>query len=416
MPTLSVRRTLQPFPGGPPQVSDVGSLALLHTVSAAALDGEPERDRTVLLFVDAFSPPTWNGKPYELAVRYDLTGKLEDGETIAADAETLLPIATPPAQVPAVVSAGYALSAYAADEDYAATSPRARRLWLELAEPLSDARDAYFIRVVAHAPDPLLLACAEPAADPPAEVASALDPELVRVIVPGQADDFSGLAAMQKLIPADGSDRHFLVPLPPGTEAGSPELFGFYSYELRVGHDRGTPASPFWSTAQGRFGAALTLEGVQHPAPQIRCGVTRTDQEVVASAPYAQPYYNGANVLPTPQNTEIWMALYVQVEQADKATMRNIQLDLRRGAPYYRKQEAGGVPRLRTAYATWSDDALHALLDPLGLPDTSPLSVLAVELLPEPNGGFIDPLGGDLGDVRILRTSPLTPVQSICCG
>ena len=60
------------------------------------------------------------------------------------------------------------------------------------------------------------------------------------------------------------------------------------------------------------------------------------------------------------------------------------------------------MPRLRTAYASWSDDALHALLAPLGLPATSPLSVLAVELLPEPNGGFGDPLGGDLGDVRIL--------------
>jgi hypothetical protein len=59
-----------------------------------------------------------------------------------------------PSSVPRVVVGGVpirlslALSAYAADEDYAATSPRARRLWSELAEPLSDARDAYFVRVV----------------------------------------------------------------------------------------------------------------------------------------------------------------------------------------------------------------------------------------------------------------------------
>jgi hypothetical protein len=51
----------------------------------------------------------------------------------------------------------------------------------------------------------------------------------------------------------------------------------------------------------------------------------------------------------------------------------------------------------------------------LGLDPHSSLSVLAVELLPEPNGGFNDPLGGDLGEVRILRTSPLAAVQSSCC-
>jgi len=43
------------------------------------------------------------------------------------------------------------------------------------------------------------------------------------------------------------------------------------------------------------------------------------------------------------------------------------------------------------------------------------MSVLAVELLPEPNGSFNDPLAGDLGQVRILRTSRLSAVDRDCC-
>ena len=43
---------------------------------------------------------------------------------------------------------------------------------------------------------------------------------------------------MQKLT-ASVSPRHFLVPLPPGISAESDELFGFYVYELRVGHNAG---------------------------------------------------------------------------------------------------------------------------------------------------------------------------------
>ena len=41
------------------------------------------------------------------------------------------------------------------------------------------------------------------------------------------------------------------------------------------------------------------------------------------------------------------------------------------------------------------------------MPLDAPLSVVTVELLPEPNSPFGDPLGQDLGQVRILRTTPL---------
>lgn len=413
-PMLLVKRTLRLHPGGPSRTEDLSTVELPHTVSATAVDGAPARDRVVIVYIDAFSAPLWHDRPYELAVSYAVQARLENLASPATSADTVLPVTTPPRQIPQVVSAGHALSPYVTDDRYAATAPRARMLWLEMAEPLADPRDAYFVRVLAHSPDPMLLACAEPAADPPG-AASPLDPELSRVIVPGQADDFAGLATMQRLVPADGSSRHFLVPLPPGTSAGSPELFGFYSYEIRVGHDAGTPESPFWSTAQGRFGPAMTLDGVQHPAPILSCVASRVNGGVIASAPFAQPFYAGTNVLPSPPNTEIWIVLYVQVHQADKATMRNVQIDARRGYPSEQRDRARGRRREEMAEARWSDDALRALLAALGLDEHAPLSALAVELLPEPNGGFVDPLGGDLGDVRILRTSPLAPIQSVCC-
>ena len=71
---------------------------------------------------------------------------------------------------------------------------------------------------------------------------------------------------MKALIPSD-SPVHFLLPLPPGIPDRAPELFGFYTYELRPGHAKG------WSTAQGRFGSSLRVTGVQHPAPALTCMV-----------------------------------------------------------------------------------------------------------------------------------------------
>jgi hypothetical protein len=411
-PSVTVHRTRQLLPGVA-EDDDLATVELMHSVNSVATRGDVNRDRIVLVYLDAFTAPTRDGLPYEIALTYKLNLTLESAPAATTTMQTLLPVTTPPAQAPEVVSAGHALSPYVTDDAYAATAPRTRMLWLEMAAPPIDPRDAYFVRVTAHSPDPMLLAATEPVADPVGETMSILDPELVRVIVPGQADDLAGLATMQQLIPASGSGRHFLVPLPPDTTPGSPELFGFYSYEIRVGRLAGTPAAPFWSTAQGRFGPALAIQGVQHPPPALSCVTTRLDREVVVTAPYAQPFYCGQDALPTPPNTDIWVALYVQVHQADGAAMRNVLLDLRRGAP------SPGAPtreQQRVAQARWDDVRLSGLLDRLRLDRHAPLSVLAVEVLPEPNGGFRDPLGGDLGDVRILRTSALSPLGTACCS
>jgi hypothetical protein len=412
-PAFRIARSLRSLPAGEAETTDLGTVQLLHAVNATAASGEPERDRTTLVFLDAFAPPLLDGFPNELSVGYDVQVELEGGEVQRTSLSSALPIATPPRQIPELVAAGHALSPYRADAAYATTGPRARMLWFELGEPLADPRDAYFVRVLAHAPDPLLLAGAEPAADPPAYARSPLDPELARVIVPGQADDFAGLATMQKLIPAAGSDRHFAVPLPPGTAPSSPELLGFYTYEIRVGHDRGTHASPFWSTAQGRFGPSSVIEGVQHPPPPLTCGVTRSAEQVTVAAQFATPYSDGRDVLPSVPGTEIWVALYAQVHQADDASMRNVELDVRRGE--LGRFRVAEVDSRHVASVAWSNDELESLLTGYGLDEDTPLSVLAVELLPEPNSPFEDPLRGQLGELRILRSSPLTAVQRLCC-
>ena len=53
------------------------------------------------------------------------------------------------------------------------------------------------------------------------------------------------------------------------------------------------------------------------------------------------------------------------------------------------------------------------MLEAYELPVDSPLSVLAIELLPEEQPPE-DPLGQDLGEVRILRASPLVKLSEIC--
>jgi hypothetical protein len=131
-------------------------------------------------------------------------------------------------------------------------------------------------------------------------------------------------------------------------------------------------------------------------------------------APFATPYIGLRRVLPNPPNTEIWIVLYARVMQADATTHRNIQIDLRR-LRIPRRPRVESTPLVVEGEIHWSGAEVEAALDRAGLPAATPITALAVELLPEPNGSFVDPLGGDLGQVRILRTSPLSPVERDCC-
>ena len=187
----------------------------------------------------------------------------------------------------------------------------------------------------------------------------------------------------------------------------SPELFGFFVYEFAVGHAKG------WSTAQARFGLVQRVTGVQHPAPLLTCSVSRTREHIKVSAPYANPVVDGQFLRTEPPNSDLWALLYVQVLLADASDWRNVLIgrtQLRFTDEQFRGR-SGSEPQ---GISYWDQDQIDLWLDVLELPHNSPLSVLAAELLPEPGSPFTDPLGTDLGQVRVLRTSPLTPVPTIC--
>jgi len=316
-----------------------------------------------------------------------------------------LPVTTPPAQRVHIVSAGIAMAPYQSSDDYSRTEARRKALWLELDRPPDDPHDAYFGRVLRNVPDPLLSRLGDTVPetlDPPL----AIDPEWLRAIAQGESDDRAGLDAMQALERSSDSPLHYMLPLPPGIDENAAELFGFFTYELHVGH------VGVWSTAQGRYGVPLRVTGVQHPAPPLPCTVLRDSSGITASAPFAVPVLDGRSVQPLPPNSEVWVMLYAQAEQMDGTDRRNILLGRK---PARWSRQTFEQARASNAYgsATFGDAEIRLALQALAFDKDAPLSVLAVELLP--NGDRVaDPLGADLGTQRILRTSALTPVPKIC--
>jgi len=440
--------------------STIGAITVPRTIAPstlADLTATVDRSGTQIIFFDAINPvPALGAFPAELSPSYTVTATLEAGSTQTLPLQVTLPITTPPAQTPRIVATGLAESPYAAAPDYSSTSPRDRFLWIEFDQPILDKDDdCYFGRVLAYGPDPLLAYELAPTPNPegmlPESVEPPLpvDPEPIRAIFPGQVPDQSGLSAMTKLIPAIANSggtqgTFFVLPLPSGVTAEDAQLFGFWTYEFRVGHAK------YWSTAQGRFGRPLRASGIQHPPPTLICSVNRTEVGIGVSAPYATTELNGRRVFsdpPDPQ-TEIWFMLYAQAMQADGASWRNILLGHAVGTPLLQGTAAsgavsGGGPR---AFREFPQKEVIAWLNGLGLAQSSSLSVLAVELLPfgevqtrrddgvamaevgaaEAGAGAggdgavaaavvsSDPLGAELGSRRILRTSPLTALPAIC--
>jgi hypothetical protein len=389
----------------------VGSIDMTDAAGLVALDNA-DRSGTTLIFFDAVDPkPATGSFPAELNLSYTVRPIFAAAPAQQDPPLQLalhLPIAARPMQTPQLASAGIALSPYAPAADYSATTPRRRALWLEFAEPIRDPDDIYFARVLTYAPDQLLTGApfSDPGGiDPPPKPPLAIDPELIRTIVPGQSDDRAGLDAMQPLIPSS-SPVHFMLPLPTGLAVDAPELFGFFVYELRVGHQKN------WSTAQARFGPPLRVAGVQHPAPPLLCLVSSQPTKIGVTAPYATPVFAGRNLLPRIPRTQLCALLYAQVTQADGASQRNVLLDrlllsFNEGDPEFPPLGRG------MGLKSWLRSDIQRILAALALPANAPLSVLVVEMLPN-LGGLADPVGGDLGHVRILRTSPLTAVPGIC--
>lgn len=453
--------------GGKP----VGDWEIIPTASIESLQ-DPQRGYTKLIFLDAVEPkselmqagiPTETRFPDIIELDYEAqpaysSAPAESDDPAAFRLHIDLPVTTPPAQVPRIASAGLALSKYERSSNYASTQARRRFLWLEMEEPIRDPNDEYFIRFLGYAPDPLLSDDRTETFTPPEEPPLPIDPELIRNIAPNAPDDEAGLSAMGlRLQPAGNSKVHFVLPMPPGLNPESPEMFGFFTYELRVGH------AHIWSTAQGRPGRPLRVTGVQHPVPTLFCTCKRTQHDLIVEAPYAIAVQNGKNITADPPRTEIWALLYAQVRQADGKDFRNILLDDRKLTLTRRLRGRLADPfgisvigfQNRDAPARgstrWAQAEMLSALRELGLPGDAPLSVLCVEMMPtlaalrapQTTGATVDqndfaanivaersghgsgagvaiqqddvrPLSDALGNFRILRTSPLTPVPDIC--
>ncbi|MCE3602496.1 hypothetical protein LXA47_02610 [Massilia sp. P8910] len=389
---------------------EVGRIAASTSAGHEAA-GDAERDSSTLVFLDAIDPkPAAGAFPRPLTPSYRITPVLRiapSQQDVSLEAAIVLPVTTPPAQVPRLVSAGLALSPYRRDPAYAASEERQTAVWLEFDGAPLDPEDRYYARVLASAPDPVLInqfGNVAAIADLPLPV----DPEPLRRIVPGQGDDRAGQASMQLLAPTS-SARHFLLPLPPGLTPGSLELFGFFTYEFRVGH------AGIWSTAQGFAGRALRVAGIQHAPPPLACAVTRSKGRLTVSAAFADPVRDGRSLRPAVPVTDLWALLYARVHQADDLDRRNILLGTRRLDPARRQQQpgAGAAKAGADGMADWSSAEISAGLALLTLGPDAPLSCLVVETLPgeEP---YPDPLAAQLGYERFLRTSPLTEVPEIC--
>jgi hypothetical protein len=490
-------------PGTAPEILEVGDIEVKKTISINALQN-PGRNDTTLVFIDAVEPKNDPKFPDLIELEYTIETRFRAGHASQKDAALVLqlelPVTNIPGQLPKIASAGLALSPYRRNEKYSDTETRRRYLWVEFEEPVLDPDDLYFARVLAYAPDQLLSNNHPELLVPPDEPTLPIDTEYIRIITPDQPDDDAGINAMQPMEKAVDSDKHYLLPIPPGLHEESPELFGFFTYEFRVGH------ASIWSTAQGRFGRALRATGIQHPAPSLTCTVNRDEIKLYVTAPYAVTVYKGKNVTADPPRTEIWALLYAQVKQADGKDYRNILLHEKKLDWRVRVEHKKNVNRLTrytaverntlkyisvknwsdelsyakldaayqltdyttvnkdaTKYGTaiWSNTEVNQLLALYGLPLDSPLSVLCVEMLPTITNIYdavtnIDtpgvatklrtqlqtdtvpdefmaadvksqrasmalinegpsPLSDQLGQYRILRTSPLVAVPFVCC-
>ncbi len=450
----------------------VGDIEFKKGINIQALV-KSDRSQSFICFVDAVEPKSSDPShfPDEILLEYHIQPNFKT-QIVPVEADpplTLnlhLPITTPPAEMPKIVSAGMAMSRYVRDADYANTQVRQKYLWVEFDQAVQNPRDAYFARITAYAPDPLLAEWQQHWMTPRLEPPLTLDPEWIRIISPGHSDNQAGLNAMQQLVPATTGNRHFLVPLPPGLHAESPELFGFFTYEIRVGHLQG------WATAQSRFGRGLTYQGVQHPAPQLLCRPERSDKGLSVSSLHAESVFDGSRVTANPVRTRIWALLYAQVRMADDSDNRNILLDdrLMRLRPRIVSRENGELvfdgeqaDTAKRSVAEWSNAEIKSRLEHYGLPTDSRLSVLCVEMMPmheefllhnqvweqnlyyahnigEPSEAFRflqhteqgmqlsaalskevpqelmpRPLSEDIGYYRMLRSSALVGAPEICC-
>ena len=169
---ITVERT-RAFTGEPGTLRDRnGRLPDEWESRRAGGDDRRQARLTRMVFIDAIEPKKDLAQiaanvttpfPNTIDVSYTLTAAFIDAWRRRGlgrrghDAELQLPVTTIPTQVPKIVAAGYALSPYRRNHDYSETAVRERFLWFEFDAPIQDPNDTYFARVLAYAPDPLLV-------------------------------------------------------------------------------------------------------------------------------------------------------------------------------------------------------------------------------------------------------------------
>ncbi|WPU91897.1 hypothetical protein SNE25_21505 [Mucilaginibacter sabulilitoris] len=446
---------------------EVGEISLSKGLNWQQMD-EPDRSKTRLVFIDALDPkPGGDQLPEPIEVHYQVIPQFKDifapdgtpaFEWNEAEVDIIvdnyLPIATNPVQIPEIVSVGIAVTPEDAElqlfeNQYSETSYRRKYLWVEFAEPVKDYKDTYFARILQYSADPMLAVMPNiphPEIEMP-EPAINLEPENIRVIRNHQQIDFSGLEAMQQMIPTtDGNlkSRHFLLPLPKGLTPESKELFGFFTYEFRIGH------CLKWSMAQARHSRSIRVTGVQHPAPPMQLSIRRENDVILVSSVYAQSYADGKDCTPAMPRTEIYALLYAQVIQADGVQYRNVLIDeLPLLKPVYESDEvkreelikiqmqsyrtfytnaapyALAPPEPPVGFSFWRMNKIRNKLRHIGIDVNAPLSVLTIELFPPNNHvDFINMRfkavhfqglqSIDLDKIRILRTSRLCKITDTC--
>lgn len=431
---------------------EVGSIQLKDTANMQMLQ-DADRTNTRVMFLDSVDPKKFQKKfPRVISAEYTLKLNFKDNATVSDEIETLkieLPVTVIPHQIPKLVSAGVALTPYQYDHDnYRYSEERQKYLWLEFDEAPENPRTTYFGRILAYSPDPYLCRVDRDLITNIAEDQRFnINEEKIRKIIPGTTNDFAGIGLMQELIPEENEDaKRYLLAIPPGLHAASDELFGFFTYEIRVGHRK-----EVWATAQGRYGRPLKVNGVQHPAPELVCHAVRSERKsaiatrkyIELSAPHASAVLNGKNITAFPPNTSLWYSLYTQVMQADGESFRNILIDS--GPMHYRpkksKQNEGSYIKEsgnRLGTAKISVQEIGDKLEALGLPRSNSISAIAVEIFPMnnkwqlekgskrgsdatyieeylANGSSLNPLTDLLGQHRIYRSSKLTSITEVCC-
>ena len=413
----------------------IGDLELKRTASFQSIqkgkDDLIHRNFTKIILIDVVDAKPADGDfPTIISLQYQVKPKFKDGLSPDADkpfkTEILrLPTTINPTQTPKLIAAGIALSPYLRNEEYSATEVRTRFLWLEFDKPPLDKNDSIFCRVLAYSPDQLISNNHPSLMEIPQESPLSLDPEYIRVATPDSSQDDNGLEAMQRMEKSTDDKRYFyLLPLPAGLHHESVELFGMFTYEFRYGH-----TNEIWSTAQGRFGRALRVAGLQHPAPSLSSMVNRNEKIISVNAPYATAVYKGKNVTSSPPKTSIWALLYAQVKQADGLDFRNILLSELQLKPLKRKnfeelyksigislekqnevnkrkklptinitkelvtqnvyqQMAWDKESPRHAFGRWTNQEVDEMLRLYGLPINSSLSVICVEVFGQITNAF----------------------------